>query len=45
MPVGQLIYFTIDYTKLITPYYKKESAKYVNKEEMPMGSKMYKNEF
>lgn len=42
MPIGQLIYFTVD-GAVDTPYSAKESAKYNLKSKVPMESMMYKN--
>ncbi len=44
MPIGQLIYFTVDGS--ITNYYnKKENAKYVRRTMKPVESMMWKNKF
>lgn len=44
MPIGQLIYFTVDGD--IERYYnKKEDAKYTERTDKPMESMMYKNDF
>lgn len=42
MPIGQLIYFTID-GEIINPYNTKSSAKYNTRSERPMESMMFKN--
>lgn len=42
MPIGQLIYFVVQ-GETITPYNKKSSAKYTEKNPMPMESMMFKN--
>lgn len=44
MPIGQLIYFAID-GEVISPYNKKESAKYTNRTLRPVESMMWKNKF
>ena len=44
MPIGQLIYFEVDGT-IDTFYNKKRNAKYTQRSEKPIESKMYKNEF
>jgi dCTP deaminase len=44
MPIGQLIYFVVQ-GDLITPYHKKESAKYNQKTPLPVESMMWKNRF
>lgn len=42
MPIGQLIYFNIE-GAIQTPYAHKSSAKYTEKNALPMGSMMWKN--
>ena len=42
MPIGQLIYFTVE-GKILTPYDKKLSAKYNSKTGVPTESMMWKN--
>lgn len=44
MPIGQLIYFEVQ-GDLITPYNKKQSAKYNEKRTVPVESMMWKNKF
>jgi len=44
MPIGQLIYYVVD-GKTSMPYNKKKSAKYGNKEHIPIESMMWKNKF
>ena len=44
MPVGQLIYFTID-GEVDTLYNQKASAKYNQRSELPMESMMWQNKF
>jgi dCTP deaminase len=44
MPVGQLIYFTID-GEVDTLYNSKPSAKYNKRSTLPMESMMWQNEF
>ena len=44
MPIGQLIYFTVSSTPL-TPYNKKQNAKYNGQGAEPVESKMYRNNF
>ena len=44
MPVGQIIYFEID-GELLTPYNKKNSAKYNEVKAIPVESMMWKNQF
>jgi dCTP deaminase len=44
MPIGQLIYFEIQ-GEIITPYNKKNSAKYNQVQPVPMESMMWKNSF
>lgn len=44
MPIGQLIYFEIK-GEIITPYNKKNSAKYNHVVPVPMESMMWKNQF
>ena len=44
MPIGQLIYFTID-GDVINYYNKKENAKYVVRTTKPVESMMWKNKF
>lgn len=42
MPIGQIIYFEV-LGEVLTPYHKKDSAKYNDKNPLPKGSQMYKN--
>lgn len=42
MPIGQLIYFTVD-GKVTQPYADKPSAKYTERNALPVGSAMWKN--
>jgi dCTP deaminase len=42
MPIGQLIYFTVQ-GDILTPYNKKSSAKYNGQTAMPVESMMWKN--
>lgn len=44
MPVGQLIYFTVD-GEVINPYDQKASAKYTQRNIRPVESMMWKNKF
>jgi dCTP deaminase len=44
MPIGQLIYFVVD-GEVLTPYDKKQNAKYSNQPNKPIESMMWKNEF
>ncbi|RYF80985.1 MAG: dCTP deaminase, partial [Chitinophagaceae bacterium] len=44
MPIGQLIYFTVD-GKIALMYNAKEDAKYKNKTTKPVESMMWKNKF
>lgn len=44
MPVGQLIYFTVD-GEVLNPYDKKKSAKYTERNVRPVESMMWKNRF
>lgn len=44
MPIGQLIYFEVK-GEIITPYNKKNSAKYNQVVPVPMESMMWKNQF
>ena len=44
MPIGQIIYFEIS-GEIITPYNKKNSAKYNDKKPIPVESMMWKNTF
>lgn len=44
MPIGQLIYFTVE-GNLITPYNEKKSAKYNQRTTLPVESMMFKNQF
>ena len=44
MPIGQLIYFVVQ-GEIITPYNKKDSAKYNQVLPIPMESMMWKNQF
>ena len=44
MPIGQLIYFSID-GEVINYYNRKKGAKYVNKTKKPVESMMWKNKF
>ncbi len=44
MPIGQLIYFVV-HGEVITPYNKKDSAKYNDVGPLPMESMMWKNQF
>ncbi|HRI29076.1 MAG TPA: dCTP deaminase [Chitinophagales bacterium] len=44
MPIGQLIYFTIE-GEIDNPYNKKENAKYTNRTIKPVESMMWKNTF
>jgi len=44
MPIGQLIYFTVQ-GKVLTPYNSKKSAKYNDKTPIPVPSMMFKNKF
>lgn len=44
MPIGQIIYFEIK-GEIITPYNKKQSAKYNQIAPIPMESMMWKNQF
>jgi len=44
MPIGQLIYYSID-GEVAIPYHKKDSAKYGNKDRLPKESMMWKNKF
>jgi dCTP deaminase len=42
MPIGQLVYNSIE-GECLNPYDKKESSKYKNQNDTPIGSKMYLN--
>lgn len=42
MPIGQLIYFAVQ-GQVITPYSKKQNAKYCERSPEPMESQMFKN--
>ena len=44
MPIGQLIYFSIE-GQLLTPYNQKVNAKYTEKTAKPVESMMFKNKF
>jgi dCTP deaminase len=44
MPIGQLIYFTVE-GQVINPYNEKASAKYNEKKPIPVESMMWKNRF
>jgi dCTP deaminase len=44
MPIGQLIYFAVD-GEILTSYNKKKSAKYNDKQPIPVESMMWKNQF
>jgi len=44
MPIGQLIYFTVD-GDIINYYNKKQNAKYIEKSQRPIESMMWKNVF
>jgi dCTP deaminase len=44
MPVGQLIYFEVK-GEILTPYNKKQNAKYNDKTPRPVESMMWKNQF
>lgn len=44
MPIGQLIYFTID-GEVMNYYNKKKSAKYIQRTDRPVESMMWKNKF
>ncbi len=44
MPIGQLIYFSVE-GQILTPYNKKNSAKYNHVTAQPMESMMWKNQF
>lgn len=44
MPIGQLIYFTVE-GKIANPYNKKKTAKYTQRTIKPVESMMWKNEF
>jgi dCTP deaminase len=44
MPIGQLIYFSVD-GEIKNPYNKKKSAKYTQRTIKPIESMMWKNEF
>lgn len=44
MPIGQLIFFNVQ-GEILTPYNKKQSAKYIAKNNVPMESMMFKNHF
>lgn len=44
MPVGQLIYFTVE-GEVINPYNKKSSAKYTSRNIRPVESMMFRNKF
>jgi len=44
MPIGQLIYFTVD-GEIETFYHTKQNAKYNNKTTRPVESMMWKNQF
>ncbi|MCK6596928.1 MAG: dCTP deaminase [Bdellovibrionaceae bacterium] len=44
MPIGQIIYFEIS-GEIITPYNKKNSAKYNDKKPIPVESMMWRNTF
>lgn len=44
MPIGQVIYFEIS-GDILTPYNKKQSAKYNSKAPIPVESMMWKNRF
>ena len=42
MPIGQLIYFSVD-GEVLTPYATKKNAKYTVKSPLPMESQMFRN--
>lgn len=44
MPVGQLIYFSVD-GDVVTPYDRKSSAKYNQRTDKPVESMMWRNKF
>ena len=44
MPIGQLIYFPV-HGEILQPYNRKGSAKYTERNERPVESMMWKNEF
>ncbi len=44
MPIGQLIYFTVE-GDIINYYNKKKNAKYINRTTRPVESMMWKNKF
>lgn len=44
MPIGQLIYFRVE-GEVVSPYHRKESAKYTTRSPRPQESMMWKNPF
>ena len=43
MPIGQLIYFSINTDSILIPYNKKKNAKYNGQGHAPVESMMFKN--